>query len=119
MNLIIRRTRDKGDIEKERVILYSESVIDIGKYILFDSTYMGENRISNKLRKALWLPDIEINAGDLVVVYTKHGLQKSKTNEDGSQTHFVYWGLDNPIWNREKACPCLARISTWDFKIEP
>jgi len=116
MNIVIRRVADGGVIDKERVVLHAESDDDIGRYILFESTYVTEGTISSNMRNMLWLPGILVNAGDLVVVYTKNGNNKSRTNSDGSKTHFIYWGLDNPVWNRDDACAVVLEISDWDMK---
>ena len=73
MNIVIRRVADKGNYEKERLIMHVESGGDIGRYALLESTYVGEGEVSGKVRNTLWLPEISAEAGELVVVYTKKG----------------------------------------------
>jgi len=119
MNFIVRRVADKGVKNKERVVLFSEADIDIGQYMLFDTTYLDDGEVSSKLRHSFWFPDIDVEAGDLVVLYTKSGKKKIKKNDDGSRTIFLYWGLDITVWNKSEDCAVLVKIDDWELKKIP
>ena len=116
MNIVIRKVAEKGNLEKERLLLHVESSGDIGRYMLVESTYVNEGEVSGTIRNCLWLPDMAVQAGDLVVVYTKNGTNKSRENQDKTKTHFIYWGIGNPIWSRENACPVIFEVTDWAMK---
>lgn len=116
MNIVIRKVADKGNYEKERLIMHVESDGDIGRYALLESTYVGEGEVSGKIRNTLWLPDTSVEAGELVVVYTKKGKNKSRENTDKSKSHFIYWGLGESIWSRENACAVIFEVADWAMK---
>ena len=118
MTLKIRGVREKGLLEKERVVLDADASEDIGQYILASTTYVDDGTVSSSLRKSIWLPDYKVDAGDLVVIYTKKSAKriKTKTNEDGTKTTFIYWGLDEAIWNRGEDSVVLIKIDTWTSK---
>jgi len=118
MTLSIRAVRDKGDIEKERIVLTSDASEDIGQYVLFDTTYNTDGSVSARVRHSLWIPDYKVDAGDLVVIYTKSSGKriKEKVNEDKTKTVFIYWGLDQSIWNKGEDCAVLIKIDNWSSK---
>ena len=116
MSLVIRGARHKGILAEEKIVLVAEADMDIGQYILFDTTYISDSEISSKVRHSFWLPDFKVDAGDLVVVYTKDGTQKQKTNEDQSKTLFLYWGLGRTVWNQGEDCAVLVKVDGWSMK---
>lgn len=116
MKLSIIGVRSASSIAAERILIRARNDTDIGEYLLADTTYEGETQVSNKLRHILWLPDREVSRGDLIVVYTKDGIDKSRENESGNLTHFIYWGLSRAIWNESGDAATLFHISDWQFK---
>ncbi|HDR9873018.1 TPA: hypothetical protein QDE31_25105 [Burkholderia cenocepacia] len=118
MSLKIRAIREKGVLAKERVVLYSDSSEEIGQYLVSASRSEGTGMVSSELRHTIWLPDHKVEAGDLVVVYSKKSDQelKVKANEDGTKTTFVYWGLDRPIFDHEDSVVVLMKIGDWSWK---
>ncbi len=119
MTLRIRAVREKGTLEKERVVLTADANEDNGQYILFSTKTIDDDGVSGRVRHTLWLPDYRVEAGDLVVVYTKESAQatKVKKNDDGTKTVFVYWGLNEPVWNRGDDSAVLVKIDNWTSKI--
>lgn len=116
MNFLIRHARDKGDLSKERLVLYAEADIDIGKFLVLQTTYIQDGEVSSDVKNTLWLPDQTVEAGSLVVVYTKRGENKIRVNKDQTKTHFIYWGLSDAIWAGEQDCPVIAQVSQWSMK---
>lgn len=118
MTIKIRAIREKGNIEKERVVLECDSNEDMGKYLVALTLRTGDGIVSSNLRRTLWLPDHKVDAGDLVVIYSKVSNKsiKTKNNEDGTKTTFVYWGADKPIFESDDAGIILMRIDEWTFK---
>lgn len=116
MNVKIRTIRDNGIANKERLVLQVLRDDDIGYYIVFDTTFTGEGAVSNKVRHSYWFPDKKVRARDLVVLYTKIGIQSEKQNRDGTTSHFFYWGLDKTIWNKKGDCAVLLEVKDWRAK---
>lgn len=116
MNVAIRSIRSAGNLENERMVLKVLKDCDIGRYLTFDSTYTGEGKVSNLVRHPYWIPDREVKAGDLVIIYTKSGKQSQRTNSDGSTSHFFYRGLERTIWNQSGDCAVVVEIADWNSK---
>lgn len=106
--------------ETERVIIDVFSAGNLSNYIVFDTTYKGDNKISNKLRHSYWFVSQEVKKGDVIILYTKKGTNNSKTNADGSISYFYYWGLDSNVWNDDGDTGVLFEISAWStIKAKP
>lgn len=113
MKLEIVRTLDRGVANKERLWLKALVPADLQYFIVFDTTYTAANTISNLQRHAYWFKETQVNPGDSIVLYTKKGTQSSTKNQDGTTTHFFFWGLDKTIWNRAEDCAVLFEVSSW------
>lgn len=118
MTLHIRAVREKGVLEKERIVLTADASEDIGQYILFSTNHESDDTVSAKVRKTLWLPDHKVGAGDLVVIYTKASAQpiKIKESADGTKTIFIYWDLSESVWNSGDDAAVLIKIEDWAWK---
>jgi hypothetical protein len=115
MKIDIRGVYEAGNLEKERIVLRANSEIDIGRFILSRNSYIADGAVHDKMRNAFWLPDQNVEAGHLVVIYTKNGENRVRVNKDGSKTHFIYSGLTQPIWSSEDAI-VLFEIASWEMK---
>jgi hypothetical protein len=113
MDLEIKYVKDAGNINHERIILKALKKVQVGEYMIADSTYTVDGQISNILRHIFWIPDKIIQANDLVVIYTKVGHSSEKLNKSGVTTHFFYWDIDRTIWNKEGDNATLFRIKDW------
>lgn len=118
MTLKIRAVREKGDLNKERIVLTADANEDIGQYVLFSTKSTSDNEVSSRVRRTLWLPDYQVAAGDLVVIYTKKSAQqiKEKKNDDDTKTVFIYWGQSEPVWNLGDDSAVLLKIEDWNWK---
>lgn len=117
MTIEIRYVKDAGNLAKERVVLKVTANDDIGRYILFDTAYFENGSVSNEIRHPLWFPDKKINAGDLVVAYTKSGTDSETKNENGTTSHFFYMNKNKTIWrNESNDCVVLIEAKAWQVK---
>ncbi len=116
MKLAIRIIKGRGDIQVERIVLEALENIQVGSYIVADTTYMNGDKVSNRLRHTFWIPDKLVDKGDLVVIYTKTGRDTTKTNDSGNKTHFFYWGLERTIWNKDEDVAVVFAIDDWATK---
>lgn len=119
MKVEIISVHNKGNYEEEYVLMRVKESCDIGQYILADSTYIEANRISNKVRHTYWIPDKQVDRGDLVSVWTKIGKNTTTKNNNGETIHRYYWGLNKAVWNNEGDCAVLLELNTWQlFEVE-
>ncbi len=61
-------------------------------------------------------PMASLNAGDLVVLYTKRGKSSVKKLNSGNTAHFYYWGEANALWGGVGNCAVLLAVEDWIFK---
>lgn len=87
--------------ENEHVVFRVLEDCNLSHYILMDNTYDSEGNISNIHRHSIVLPNINVNKGDYLRIYTHVGKQRSFINQSQSITHEIYWGFDGEIsiWN--------------------
>ena len=116
MKLTIQSVKEHGDLKKERIILKALDNVDIGNYMIADTTYVDDEQISNKLRHTYWLPDVKVNKDDLIVIYTKVGNESIKENKSGSKTYFFYWELGRTVWNQNEEAAAIFHINNWVSK---
>lgn len=116
MKLAIRYVKDHGVKNDERIILKALDSVDVGSYMLADTTYISDGEVSNKLRHTFWIPDQEVEKDDLVVIYTKEGKDSVKTNKSGNKTYFFYWGLNKTVWNIDEDAAALFLVGDWSSK---
>lgn len=118
MKLEIIDIKDSGNLEKERTIFKVIQPANLGAYMVAQSVEVAENAFSSSVEHVFWLPDQELQADDLVVLYTKKGEKGSAINTDGSTTYFYYWGLDQALSSKDKACVVIFE-ATWKVKNVP
>ena len=113
MKVEIIKIIDKGIADKERLWLKVLADTDLSYYIVFDTTYTSENSVSNVQRHAHWFNPRKVKAGDYVVLYTREGKISTSQNKDGSTTHFLFWGINRNIWNKDEDCAVLFEVNSW------
>lgn len=117
MKLKVINIRDRGDLNKERVVMKVESAGNVGEFLLAQSGYYN-NSVTNDIYETFWFPDKDVNFGDLVVLYTKSGRGSEKPFND-VKSHFFYLGNKRPIWNVENRAAVLMHAPVWEsFKPE-
>ena len=112
MKIEIKSIADKGDPNKERLVLRVLQDVNIG-YFLVLCTGFSEGQVNTGVNETFWFPDKEVQAGDLVVLYSKSGATNEKTLEGGSKAHFFYWGLSGPLWNAANRGVVVVHAPEW------
>jgi hypothetical protein len=113
MKLQIPIVRDAGNLSAERLVMRVSGATDIGEFIAFRSGV--ENGIvTTNVTHVFWFPDQSIRSGDIVVLYTKAGIQKQRVNRNGYTSHFFYWGLTQPVWDNANYAAVVAHIDEWN-----
>lgn len=107
--------RNRGVLEKERLVFKADEPVDLGRYFLFKTTLLDDDHVSSRVESTYWFPDKIIKIGDLIIVYSKIGTESDKTNEDKTKSHFFYWDSERPLWSKKDDCPVLSRIGHWEI----
>jgi len=115
MKIEIQSVADKGNKEKERLILKVKATADIGDYLLIQSGF-NNGEVTIGTYQTYWFPYKTVEAGDLVVLYTKSGKENTRELKQGKTAHFFYWGLSSPIWNTNDKAPVLLHSPEWVSK---
>jgi hypothetical protein len=115
MKLEIRSVADKGNHQKERLVLKVISNTDIGDYLLIQAGY-NEEGVTIGTYHTYWFPYKSVSASDLVILYTKSGKDSEKEIKQGKKAHFFYWGINDSIWNRRDRAPVLLHAPEWVSK---
>lgn len=116
MNIEISSIHNHGNYLEEYVSLKVNEDCDAGRFILADTTYTPDKKVSSLLRHVYWLPDKQVKKGDFIWVHTKEGKQSENANKAGSTTHHFYWGLKVSIWNDDGDCGALFHYDAWMTK---
>jgi len=113
MKIEIVKILERAVANKERLWLKVLADTELQYFIVFDTTYTSNTSISNLQRHAYWFKPKQVKAGDYVVLYTKPGTPSQTTNENGTTTHFLFWGLENTVWNDTGDCAVLFEVNSW------
>lgn len=119
MNIEIVSIKDSGNLDKERVILNVVKDTDLGDYIIATSKSNSDSTISPMIKNVYWLPNMNVKAGDLVVVYTKNGKQGKIENKDGSVSYFCYWDLKESLSANDNTTVVLFETRWTNKRVKP
>lgn len=112
--LKINSIEGKGNLQEECVWLdVLENIDSLAYYMVTDTTYTGDNSISNELRHMYWFAPKSVKKGDWIKLMTKAGTNSTANNNRKSTTHVLYWGLGRTIWNKAGDAAILFTIETW------
>ena len=115
MKVQIQSVADRGDLSRERLVMRVRQDVDIGDFILI-RTGFEDDEVTTDVSNAFWFPYQRLRAGDLVVVYSKQGIDRRKQLDDGHKAYFFYWHQDSSLWNDEHVAPVLLYAPQWASK---
>ncbi len=104
---------DRGIPYKERLVLKVFLNFNLSYCVILNSTYVSPAALSTYPKGSFWFPPKDVNAGDLVVVYSGSGVNSEVKNQDGSTSHFFYWGSPNTLWNQSDDCAVVLELNAW------
>lgn len=113
MNLTLKSIADKGNPQKERVVIRVAQNTDVGSYLLLCTGFI-DGKVNTGVTDTFWFPDKEVGAGDLVVLYSKTGKTNEKTLENGTKVHFFYWGTSGSRWSSPESGVVLLNAPEWE-----
>lgn len=112
MDLQLVSIKDRGN-ENERLVMRALRKCNLNEYIVLDTTYDEDGIVSNKHRHVFVMPDIEVNGGDFIWLYTHHGDYHTHNNKSQTITHNIYWNLDINVWNNDGDKAYLIHYDDW------
>jgi hypothetical protein len=115
MKLRISSFADKGDFNKERIVLKVLADTNVGNFVLMQTGFNGQE-VTTSVFHTFWFPYKEVFGGDLVVIYTKAGKDREKAIEGNRTAHFYYWGLESTIWEGDNQSAVLLEAPEWESK---
>lgn len=117
MRLTLRSIFSPGDLAKERLTLRANADLDIGDYLVAQTGVSDTGDPTVFFNQPYWLPYKKIKSGDLVVIYTKEGEQRSRPLKNGINTaHFLYFHSQEPIWDDPEKGAIVLFTPIWDFR---
>ncbi len=115
MNLELRSIISKGNLAKERLTLRVKADLDLGDFLIAQSGYADGSPTIN-FYHTYWFPFKKVQKGDLVVIYTKKGKERSKALSTGKTAHFYYLDLDEAIWDDPSKAAIVLHAPIWESK---
>lgn len=109
MSLRIIGVVDKGE-DSEHLVLEVIRPRNLGTFALYDNTYDGEF-VSSEFEHFFPFPDIDVEADDLIRVFSASGEYEIQYDEENERNiHNIFWGTDEPIWNKGSDKAYVIRI---------
>lgn len=118
MELSLRGIQSPGVLAKERVIIDVLSNTNIGGYMLSKGRREGGRNISSAIYHLIWLPDLDVEEGDLISIFTKVGTNTNLQNSRGTTTYRFYLDQTEALWRTPKSVAVLLELASWDFERE-
>lgn len=116
MDIKIRLLLDKNG-NNERIVLDVVKKTNLERFIIFDTTYDENGVESDKNRHSFIFPCKDVEKGDIIVLYTKKGKNRTTTNHKGVPLHIYYWGLDCQVWNNDEDEALLVHVDDFERKL--
>jgi hypothetical protein len=112
MNLTIRSILGADDLSTERIVIDVTSAVDLGNYLIIKSEER-DGGPTTSTGESFWFPDEDVEAGDVVVVYTKSGKDRTRKLKNGRAIRFFYWKKPELVWNEKGFCAVLLEAPLW------
>lgn len=115
MDLQIIKIEDRGS-NTERLIMKAVRKCNLNEFIVLDTTYDEDGIVSNKHRHVYVMPDIDVEEGDFIWLYTCRGNYATHKNDSKTITHKLYWGLEINVWNNDGDKAYVIHYDDWTSK---
>lgn len=113
MKLEFVEVKDRGTPE-ERIVLNVVEDCNLMNYMVF-STKRIVDKIDRNVQNTYWLPTQIVKKGDLVVLYSKKGVNSLKENADKTTSYFYYRGFISPIL-LDLNLVLVVELNTWSVE---
>ena len=113
MKLRISSIADRGNHDKERLVVKVLNDAELGFFAIFRSR-TANGQLTTGVSDVYWFGEADVKSGDLVVVYTRAGTDNNRIQKSGSTVHFFYWHQREAFWGDEEFVPVLVLTSDWE-----
>lgn len=113
MKVKIRSIHGHGDAFEEYVVLEVLEDCNANHYMIADTTFTADGKISNKVRHTHWFYSAELKKGDFIILLTGAGTDHTDKRNDGSTVYYRYWGLKTAVWNDDGDGAVLYELNNW------
>ncbi|MRS89143.1 hypothetical protein GJV04_03690 [Enterobacteriaceae bacterium RIT714] len=113
MKFKINGLREPGNLEKERAVIEILEDGNVGTLIVASTRQQGEGSVSSEIKNSYWIPDQDVQKGDLIIIYTKAGKKNNRVTPTNSTSYFFYIGLEAPQYNEADETVVVFDISDW------
>jgi hypothetical protein len=116
MKLQIVSIHNHGKAAEEYVRLQVIEDCKLGDYVIIDSTYNADGRLSNKMRHTYWWGPKEFaKKGDIVFLYTREGKNTTRPGLNCTLRDY-YWNSKEAVWNDTGDFATLFQIANFSQK---
>lgn len=112
MELEILDILDCKDYEHERIVLQVTDNCNCWPFMLFKS-----QSGSNGTKSAFIFPNLEVQKGDMITIYSKKGKDYKIRLTNGYKNHCLFWGEDNSVWTDSRNAAMLVKIEEYNYKV--
>lgn len=102
---------DRGIANQERIVLYANETVNMGKYGVMIGV-RAVNRTAFPIRdNLLWFGDGVVSKGDWIFIYTGPGTPRQTTLPNSEERLItVHWGQKETILGNKELLPILFRV---------
>ena len=110
-----------GDYEHENLVLTVNKECCLYDFILFHVVRNEEDLPDYGKSHFLSFDEINLQAGDRVRIYTRHGEDTEEIGPNtGKHYYVVFWNLDAPIWTKEEnEIELMQRGNSMSVSLDP
>lgn len=108
--------RDKGKLDTERILLKCLHTRNIGATLILIGKRVDEKSVTPDRKNVFWLPDIDVQEGEFVRIYTKEGVNNKtigKFGEEPATYHNLYWGKSSTMWDVTNNVVIIMALEEW------
>lgn len=88
--------------DNEKLVLEVVQNCNIGRYMVIDTTFNEDGKVSNLHRHVFFFPHKEVKRGELIFLFSKKSvLTVGYTNDTNEYYHSYNWNLDVHVWNND------------------
>jgi hypothetical protein len=113
MDIEIVGIKEKGNLDKERIVLKALSDLELGFVMVFLTVGIKGKSFTSTPESVFWFPDKQVSKGDLIVLYTKKGKNTEHKNAGGNTSHFFYMNIDKHYFDTPDKIAVLIEANGW------
>lgn len=113
MRLTQTRILDRGE-QKERIAMVTAADVDLKFYVVM-VVKRSTKGFENLPLHTYWFIPKSVKTGDHIVLCTGEGTDSEKKNNDGTTSHFLYWGLPNPVFSQAGRAAVVVELDSWNL----